>query len=47
MTEKQHDRDDVYARDSFSMRGMSRGQVRAVTIFAVIVVAGLLAFALV
>lgn len=44
MAEKQQGPDDPYARDSFSMRRMTKGQVWAITIVAIVVVVGLLLY---
>jgi hypothetical protein len=37
-------KDDPYARDSFSMRRMTRGQVWAITIVAIVIVVALIAY---
>lgn len=44
MAQKQPKADDPYARDSFSMRRMTRGQVWAITIVAIVVVVGLVVY---
>jgi len=44
MAGKQPNADDPYARDSFSMRRMTRGQVWAITIVAIIIVVALVAY---
>lgn len=36
--------EDPYARDSFTLRRMTRGQVWAITVVAVLVVIGLLVY---
>ena len=45
MAKKQGTPDDPYARESFGMRRMTRGQVWAITIVSIVVVIGLLAYA--
>lgn len=42
MSDKQHQADDRYARESFSMRTMKQWQVWAISIVAAAVVIGLL-----
>ena len=44
MAGNQNKQDDPYARDSFSMRRMTRGQVWAITIVAIIIVVALVAY---
>lgn len=44
MSENQQNRDDPYARDSFSMRRMTRGQVWAITIAAIVIVVALVVY---
>lgn len=44
MSENQQNRDDPYARDSFSMRRMTRWQLWAITIVAIVVVVALLVY---
>lgn len=44
MAQKPQNADDPYARESFGMRRMTRGQVWAITIVAIVVVAGLLVY---
>jgi hypothetical protein len=44
MAQKQQNTDDQYARESFGMRRMTRGQVWAITVVAIVVVAGLLVY---
>lgn len=44
MAKKQHGLDDPYARDSFSMRRMTRGQVWAITIVSIVIAIGLVAY---
>ena len=44
MAQHQQVPDDPYARDSFTLRRMTRGQVWAITVVAVLVVIGLLAY---
>lgn len=44
MIQKQQSPDDTYARDSFSMRRMTRGQVWAITIVAIVIVVGLVIY---
>ncbi len=44
MAKKQPKADDSYARDSFSMRRMTRWQVWAITIVAIVIVVGLVVY---
>lgn len=44
MAGKQQSPDDPYARDSFSMRRMTKGQVWAITIVAIVVLIGLIIY---
>jgi len=45
MAGKEQIPDDVYARDSFTLRRMTQGQVWALTIVAVVVLVALLVYA--
>jgi len=44
MAGKQQTTDDPYARDSFSMRRMTRGQAWAITIVAIVIVVALVVY---
>jgi len=44
MAENQNGPDDRYARESFSLRRMTRGQVWAITIVSIAAVVGLLVY---
>lgn len=44
MADNQTKQDDPYARDSFSMRRMTRGQVWAITIVAIVIVVALVVY---
>ena len=45
MEKKQQNPDDPYARDSFSLRRMTRRQVWALTIVSIVILIGFLAYA--
>lgn len=45
MARKQQIPDDTYARESFTFRRMTRGQVWAITIVAAAILVGLVAYA--
>lgn len=45
MAENHNIPDDTYARDSFSLRRMTQGQVWAITIVGIAVLVGLLLYA--
>lgn len=44
MAQKRQIQDDPYARDSFSFRRMTRGQVWAITVVAIVVLAAAVAY---